>query len=738
MTDMTDRILLDLSPFADLGTEAPTITRTNAGYLIGFYRNGEEKRLSVAQSGGVVEFTNGEERKHRDLRALLASADFADLGKWADSQTVLLRRNVEQDTLPVKGLLSGSEEEGDIGLIDTALRSGKDEQPRNTVILLDGPAGIGKTSIIRRLAYQRALNYRATQYPLILHVESRGRVLQNLTDLMAFSLQTIRANVAYDQIPSLVRNGLITLAIDGFDELGDPNGYDLAWAQLNELVVSIRGSGSLLLSGRETFISKSRISSALSAIDTAVDRLESFSVYPVSPATAKGWLLEQGWSQEILSSDAAAPLFDDGSYALRPFFLRQLAEEDIANQIRVGTLDDLLSFLINAMLSREASKFGRDVEAITSHSERVTFLRHLMEEVARDLAENQTESIPTETIGWLAEAVSDGVLPPEIVGILKNRAGVVAFLAEDVRRGHRRFIHEQVQGYFLAHATVSSVQSGELSKFIRRSIMGPEFLESFADVVRHMDSTLIDAFVVKALGLITGLSDFDRARGNLTALLLATHSVSGSDTPMVIQDVSLDEAVVAETVGPLTLRNVTIAQLYARGADMREVNFENCNIVSLIASDGTIPSRTIPVPTVLTLSDGVLSGPDEIDAWYEKQYLSTVPRRPIRDVVADVKLTPLFNLLSRLTRHRPFWLVDSEDRASRKILDDSYWPVLKELLLKHDQLVERDDVPASGPKTKFYHLRNKEALIALERPSPEIRDFIFDLISFTIKILEDE
>lgn len=738
MTDMTDRILLDLSPFADLGTEAPTVTRTNGGYLIVFYRNGEEKRLSVTQSGAVVEYTNGNERKHRDLRALLASADFADLGKWADSQTVLLRRNVELDTLPVKGLLSGNEFEGDIDLVDNALRPDKDAGSRNTVILLDGPAGIGKTSIIRRLAYQRALNYRVTQYPLILHVESRGRVLQNLTDLMAFSLQTIRANVAYDQVPSLVRNGLITLAIDGFDELGDPNGYDLAWAQLNELVVSIRGSGSLLLSGRETFISKSRISTALSAIDTAIDRLESFSVSPVSPATAKDWLLGQGWSQEVLASDAAAPLFDDGSYALRPFFLRQLAEEDIANQIRVGTLDDLLSFLINAMLNREASKFGRDVEAITSHPERVTFLRSLMEEVARDLAENQTESIPSETIGWLAEAVSDGVLPPEIVGILKNRAGVVAFLTDDVRRGHRRFIHEQVQGYFLAHATVSSVRSGELSKFIRRSIMGPEFLESFADVVRHMDGTLIDAFAAKALELISGLSDFDRARGNLTALLLATHSVSGSDTPMLIQDVSLDEAVVAETVGPLTLRNVTIAQLYARGADMREVKFENCNIVSLIASGGTIPSTTIPVPTVLTLPSRVLSSPGEIDSWYSSQYLATVPRRPIKDILADIKSAPLFNLLSRLTRHRPFWLVDSEDRASRKVLDDPYWPVLKELLLKHDQLVERDDVPASGPKTTFYHLRNKEALIALERPSPEIIEFISDILKVSMNILREQ
>jgi hypothetical protein len=81
-------------------------------------------------------------------------------------------------------------------------------------------------------------------------------MLQNITDLMAFSLQTLRLSVTYDQVPVLVRHGLVTLAIDGFDELGDPNGYDLAWAQVNDLVVEARGQGQIILAGRETFIGR--------------------------------------------------------------------------------------------------------------------------------------------------------------------------------------------------------------------------------------------------------------------------------------------------------------------------------------------------------------------------------------------------------------------------------------------------------------------------------------------------
>ena len=46
-------------------------------------------------------------------------------------------------------------------------------------------------------------------------------MLTFLQDLIAFSLQRLRLLVTYDQIPVLVRHGLVTLSIDGFDELGD-------------------------------------------------------------------------------------------------------------------------------------------------------------------------------------------------------------------------------------------------------------------------------------------------------------------------------------------------------------------------------------------------------------------------------------------------------------------------------------------------------------------------------------
>ena len=75
---------------------------------------------------------------------------------------------------------------------------------------------------------------------------------------------------------------------------------------------------------------------------------------------------------------------------------------------------------------------------------------------------------------------------PEIVGLLKNRAGVMAFLANDALPGYRRFAHSQLCNYFLSAAVIESVGSGETPKFVRRNIFSADFLAVFMEVLRHI------------------------------------------------------------------------------------------------------------------------------------------------------------------------------------------------------------------------------------------------------------
>ncbi|KFC70781.1 hypothetical protein FG93_02537 [Bosea sp. LC85] len=728
-----DRLLNDLSPFADLGTEAPVIRESGGSFIVRMSRDASDLELIFSSDGAVEEREAGRTSRHRNLRALLASPKFADIGRWADAQLLRLKQNFSQTSIELIGTLSTNHKRGNVNVLDDHMSSTAfADVSRTNIVLIDGPAGIGKTSVIRSLCRNRAENYRRTQRPVVLHVESRGRMLQNLSDLMAFSLQTLRSTVTYDQVPALVRNGLVSLAIDGFDELGDPNGYELAWAQVNELIKDCRGSGTIILSGRETFIGRDRLLSALTGIDPGRDAVDSFTLNPVDPEVAREWLRSSGWTQSILDSEVSKPLFENNSYALRPFFLSELAGGAVAEQLARGEIDDLLSFIVRSAVVREAGKFGRDVEAVTTREQRERFVWRMMEEIARDLAENQTDAIASESVAWIAEMVAPEMVPESVISILKNRAGVLAFLTVDERRGFRRFSHEQISNYFLSHVTFESIVNGEVPKFIRRNIYGTDFLENFCSVARSRNPSEMEVFIQNAIRLIDEIPDYDRARRNLGALVIASACVASPSYTPVLKFVSLDEVYTAETISNIVLDSVSIAQLYAREADLRNMEFNSECYIGTIIADGTfIPSDPMPRPSRLDLPDRMITVREEIEKWLRRQYsLALGPVDPA-DIDRVLGRFPLFNLLQRIARYKPFWIKDGDDRNARRILDDPDWPVLSELMKKHELLVEREDVPASGRPGTFFHVRKRQSLLQLIKPDEAIMPFLRELLKIS-------
>ena len=275
----------ELATFTDLGTTPPQPRDLGDSFSLRLYREGAELELEFHDdpTGKVTErsLETGKLRRHASYRALLASERFGNLRQWTHNQISSLHRiTSDQHPIIVKGILDSGEDAMNVREIDDFLVSQTVPQQSVQIMLIDGPAGIGKTRFIESLSASRALDYLKKQRPLILHVQSRGRVLTFLQDLIAFSLQRMRLSVTFDQLPVLVRHGLVTLAIDGFDELGDPNGYDLAWSQVSELVNQVRGNGTLILAGRETFIGKERITKNITSLQSSRDLISAFSLQP--------------------------------------------------------------------------------------------------------------------------------------------------------------------------------------------------------------------------------------------------------------------------------------------------------------------------------------------------------------------------------------------------------------------------------------------------------------------------
>ena len=740
----------ELARFADLGTSPPREVGDDERFAFRMTREGErmELRFDRGVAGRIAEksLESGEIREHESYRALLASERFGDLRRWGGAQAASLERSLRDidRPIPVEGMLSDGNATMDVGEIDDLLvsrRDGNTHEGSVRILLIDGPAGIGKTKFIEFLARERAKRFTSTQRPLVLHVQSRGRVLTFLQDLIAFSLQTLRLRVTYDQLPVLVRHGLVSLAIDGFDELGDPNGYDLAWGQVNELVNEVRGQGTLILAGRETFIGRERLMGGIKTLSVERDVIDVLSLKPPAPGVAKKWLKEseKGWSDEDLA--AVEELFEPDSYTLRPFFLAQLADREVAEVFRSEALGYPLAFLVDLMIEREAGKFGEAVENTMALERRKRFVRNFLREAARDMADQQSDALDETGILWLVDmAVPEGI-PSETRNLLRNRANVMAFLTTDERPGYRRFAHSQLFNHFLCEVTVDLLAQREVPKFIRRNILGADFLSAFSDLVPHLASSNqepIQRFFGEVRGLVHSYMWTDRGARNMGALLIATLPAV-SEPELRVEDLYVDEALIQGSAAPADMVRVTVNQLDVRGADLSGLRFTDSAIVTLIANDATRVSDSFPDPSVIRYEgfgakqDAVISSPDEIKRWLDAhgRAPSEAPQAQQGVIYEELRQHGLVRLLERVCRVRSYWIrYDPEDQFNRFVRDPA-WPELLELLKAHDLAKVRHPA-ASGPKDDFVHIVNAPGILQglwQESSDAKIRDFHRALIS---------
>ncbi len=740
MTELESQLRDELAIFSDLGTDRPRAACHDGRLIVEMTRGGDELQLEFLDGGEgkVIERRpNGARpRSHASYRALLASETFGDLRIWADHQRTVLRDTLSgvDARIRVVGVMPGKTEPLDIDALDDLLVPSDGGERSVRTVLIDGPAGIGKTRFIEFLAALRADRFLATGRPLVLHVQSRGRVLTFLQDLIAFSLQRLRLNVTFDQLPVLVRHGLVTLAIDGFDELGDPNGYELAWSQVNEIVTQIRGEGTLVLAGRETFIGRERISKRITSLGRH-DVLDALSLRPPDPDEAKRWLRTKGWSEyDIESADA---LLEHGSYALRPFFLAQLADPDVVSVIRESPAGHPLAFLVEMMIEREADKFGDALDRVLSDEQRRVFVRSLLREVARHMADEQSEAIDEVLLAWLVEFAAPADLDAESLALLKNRAAVVAFLENDGAPRYRRFAHSQLLNFFLAELTIDAILNDEVPKFIRRNILGADFLAAFSDLALTADPQRIDDFFWAASRTARTYLSVDRGARNLGALLVTSLPAAYGESFLEIEGIAVDESLIQGTAPEAAIANTAINQLDVQDADLRAVTFkEDCWIGTLIVNEATRVSPTCPVPDRIRRQgtgandDSVLEEYEEKTDWLDHHgRVQPAGRGDHAGLVPnDLRDDELAMLLERACRNRAYWIPKCKDNNDQfaRFVGDPRWTDLLDLLGEHG-LVREKRLSSSGRTNTFVHIKRRTEILAADPEDTQIRDLYSSL-----------
>lgn len=714
-----DQLHGDFSKFADLDSRV-FVASDGSDWNVGFAQNGEVVELRIDKNGGrVLEKREGQTFKHSSFLGLMASAGFGNLRRLAAAQIALLNREAPyiqdfEKHLPIVGELETPEERASeftfLERIEHWLT--EDAATPNDVraLVIDGPAGIGKTHLIRRLSFERASKFGPGSAPPLLHIQSRGRKLTTLNDVLAGTLNTLRIGLTFDQVPLLARYGLLHVAIDGFDELADPYGYENAWGLVNDFCKSIQGKGAIVLSGRDTFIDVKAVRRALQLLNEG--NTSAAHLRPLTAGEASHWLLDNEWNENRINKIKFAGLFEEGSYALRPFFISEIAR--FANDDQ--EFDDFIEFPLQTLIERILE---REVKLIEPFLQNVDFFQiyqmifMFFEETARTMGDAESDRLDVASLQLICEMIFSEVVPEEVLAVLRHRVQAFALLEQDLTPDDRRFSHSEIQDYFQGMNYIRLISGRETTKSMSRNIFGSDFLDTFYEISSRMPIKEYREIVSGARDIIFSSSSVSQEAKNLTALLMASSErFKELEEPQYFSGFSLDEVCLRGEVEAMRLMHGTISLLDVRGCDFSGVEIADLVITTLLADDATRVPVSMPDPHNLQIvRDGRVHSiydPRDRAAWFKDH-------RPVQNINSND--SEAWRLLLRIARviNRQKWIRDIEDDLAGRLLKEPAWERVREVLERHEMLSIRQGVDTSGPRSDFYRVAQAEEFL---RPMP--------------------
>jgi hypothetical protein len=696
----------DLAPFADPATEV-RLTESSKTSRLQFVRSGQPLDYLLVHEDGSLLARHANDRKYVGIHSLLASADFADIRSLIATQSRIHREFDLESLIPPEGELDGKKLAlQTLSRVATPAPRGTSESLR--ILLLDGPAGVGKTSLIQRLLVQRArAALDASAAPPILHVASRGKRLSSLDDVLAQSLQLIRAKFTFDQLPSLIRHGLIQLAIDGFDELVDPEGYRDAWFALRDFFETTKLGGPIILAGRDTFFDEQRFSAQMS-VSSQVFELHHARLSEVSPAAAKKWLSMQGWQAKDLDDPYTDLVLRPGSYTLRPYFLRELASAKNWSNIESRDLTPR-AYLVERFLERESAILAEKVPL--EPSELKVRLASVFEEVAVEMADTETDAVDLSFLQMTTELTFGDVLGDTDVAKLRHKAGSLGLLSNDAREGFRRFPHSEIAYHFLSLALLRLVASGEPTRFLRRGLVGSDLLAILAEQFVSCDGARAAAFVAALEKALAREASFDRLPENAASLLLTTLNRDIEGRAAAYSDLQAPNAFLFGEVVASVLDRVEIQRLDAAEANMVNVQFRNCEVVNLHVDETTLFGATAPLIHRLHVKRPkgdvrLMFDPADIAEWVRSHASGSPPNS-----TQNESATRLLDKVCRVML-RQHMIKDHETDEGGRLLRDPYWPAIEQILRGHGMIDRLHGKQMAGAHAPFVRLKEPFKLLA--------------------------
>ena len=705
----------DLQLFADPFEEFTKALESN-GWTANFVRKGEEIAVRRESDGTIRTLRGPGQRKYRNLKGLLVSEVFANLERLASAQVHVTRSLTNpasgdlKEFLPTAGDIECGDESTEL-TFDSVCETLEQPEDRLRVFVVNGVAGVGKSHLIERIVRRRAApaSYKSGT-PLLLHVESRGKVLTSLSDRIAGTLSSLRASFVEEELKPLIRRGAVQVAIDGFDELSDSRGYVRAWGALRDFVRDLRGQGTCVLAGRDTMLDVGAVRDGLG--NTINEDSVTFLRIQHPPARdVRAWLSRrEGWTGRRQELNFVERQVQESEYLRRPFFIVQVAHlgPDRFQDAQGEPIADLLDGIVR----REGSKLTGDSSDIEPRLVSELY-RQVLAETARVMMDDETSIVEVEIVGILIEEAFADYADREMINALVQRAGTLGLLEK--QRGEentRSFPHETVRSYFFAQNVFDYFPEHGATVGLHRVPLSADDFRIFNRVARRKPLNEQRALRESLRSGLREASGYDYLRTNIGGLLLSfapLEDEQGSeDERLVLTNLELRDVWMADLLGAqkVSIDGCVIHRLDVRGADLARVHFSNAEVFELLVDRYVKLGASAPAVGSVIVYENFretrLVGSS--DGWIEQKLReSSIREEGVSEPDEKWYLLEKFARIS-MRQYAIRSGRDNNDPAARTIFDSFWWPDLRELLGRHDRLEVRDNPSASGRRSEWFHL----------------------------------
>lgn len=456
------------------------------------------------------------------------------------------------------------------------------------IVFVTADAGHGKSFLLRQFQREQVRRYltSASNY-IFWHIDLHGRELVRLNEAIMAELGELRiTGLYYNSIITLIKNGLIVLAIDGFDELAAEKGGDVALGSLTNLVAELGGDGILVAASRRTFfntqdyIQRAGLMNQKVSADCEFDEVRLQNWQEKQCVDYMNVYYQNGQKEfdslkSLFRSSNSHPLLE------RPFLFTKIVSFANSDKktpfefVSHGGVNDLDSInnIIGAFVRREVTKWSTTEK--DTGKPYLDFNQHMrfLSVVANEMWEEQRDNISVDTMAFILtilfdEWKTDINLRPMITRMAESHA---LLPVSNVSDRFRRFDHEEFRNYFLALA---------LEKIVKDCIKKTSFgaVYSFLKLAQLPDSVsqyfVLQLNCEEASAILKGLLEVGQSEQKATYALPNI----GTIIPYLLDKIQPDETITIDN-------KVVFSSLVFENKRIKNVSFRNCTFINISFSN---------------------------------------------------------------------------------------------------------------------------------------------------------